>query len=78
MTPETVFNLLNLFNIWLLVKLFVLVLLFFYFVMSLIIARQVDLMNQVLGTNISPLLRTIVVFHAISVGLLFFLAVLLI
>ncbi len=78
MTVENIAAIIALLNIWLFIKLFVLVLLFFYFVLSLIITRQVDLMNQVLGTRISPAIQTAVVFHAIAVGILFFLAVVLI
>ncbi|OGG05876.1 hypothetical protein A2872_02650 [Candidatus Gottesmanbacteria bacterium RIFCSPHIGHO2_01_FULL_42_12] len=64
----------NLFTFWAFVKLFFLVLLFFYFVLSLVIARQVDLMNQVLGTNISPFIRLVVIVHSVAVAILFLLA----
>ncbi len=74
MTPETLTNLMVFFNIWLFIKFFILVLLLFYFIFSLVITRQVNLMNRVLKTNISPGLRLITIIHAISVGFLFFLA----
>ncbi len=62
------------FNFWLFIKVFALVLFLLYFLLSLIIARQVDLMNQILGTNISPLLHLAVLIHAVAAGSLFLLA----
>lgn len=76
MTPETLINIFGLFNFWGLVKLFALVLFFFYFVLSLVIVRQTDLMNQVLGEEgVSPVLRLVTLVHLVAVGFLFFLAV---
>lgn len=74
----TTFDPIGFFNIWLFIKLFALVLFLFYFILSLVIARQVDLMNQVLGTNIAPGIRLVVIIHAVAVGFLFFLALILI
>ncbi len=78
MTPDTIFNLFGLFNLWLFIKLFVLVLLFFHFVLAALVIRQTSLMTQVLGTNISPLIKLITLIHALAVAVVFFLAVILI
>ena len=74
MSIDQLIGLTSLFSFWAFIKLFLLVLLFFYFVLALVITRQVDLMNQVLGTNISPFIRLVVIGHAAAVALLFFLA----
>jgi hypothetical protein len=62
-----------LFNLMIFIKLFALVLVFFYFIFTLIILRQVALMNQVVETSFSPVVRAATWLQAIAVGLLFFL-----
>ncbi len=78
MTPDALNLISGLFNVWLWVKLFSLVLVLFYFVLSLVIVRQVDLMGQILKTEVVPALRTASLLHAAAVGILFILVVILI
>jgi hypothetical protein len=60
-------NLINLFftDSWIVFKLGLLVLFFFYFLFSLIVVRQVQLMTDTLITQVSPLLRAFSIIHAL-------------
>ena len=64
---------LNLFQLSLLVKLFLLVLAFFYLVFSLVVYRQISLMTQVLDSRISPVVRLTALLQIIAVAVLFLL-----
>lgn len=75
MSIEQIFGLANLFQFQLLFKLFILVVSLFYFVLTLVIYRQIALMTQILESKISPLLRTVAIAQIIGVGVLFFLGV---
>ncbi len=75
MTLEQILSLASWFQFKTLFKLFILVVSFFYFVLTLVIYRQMSLMTQILESKISPLLKTIAVFQIIGVGILFFLGV---
>lgn len=66
------------FDIVVLIKLFALALVFFYFIFALIVSRQVSLMNQVLETSFTPVVRLVTVIQVIAVAILFFLVFLLV
>jgi len=50
---------------WIIFKFSLVVLFFFYFIFTLIIVRQVQLMTDTLITHVSPLLRALSVAYAI-------------
>ena len=54
---------------WGFIKIFLIVLLLLYTVFAAICLRQIDLMNQVIEAQISPLLRLIAILH-LSVAIL--------
>lgn len=64
-------------NIYFFAKLFILTLFFFYVVFALVVLRQVDLMNQIIGTAISTLLKLVATLHLVLVFILFVLGVVL-
>ena len=73
----TIDQILALFQISLLFKLFLLVLAFFYFIFAIVIYRQISLMTQVLNSRVAPVVKSIALLHIVAVGVLFFLVVLL-
>lgn len=62
-----------LFNFSMWIKLFSLVLIFFYFILSLVIVRQVKLVGQLVQTEFSPVLQILTVLHSFAVFGLFIL-----
>lgn len=56
-----------------LIKLFSLALVFFYFIFCLVVTRQVALMNQILETSLTPLVKIVILVQTIAVACLFFL-----
>lgn len=61
------------FAVWDLTKAGLLVFLGLYFIFSLLVVRQVQLLTSVLGTTFSPLFRTIAFLHVLlAVGVLLF------
>ena len=66
-----------LFNIIFLIKLFSLALVFFYFIFCLVVTRQVALMNQILETSLTPMVKLIALVQTIAVIFLFFLILIL-
>jgi hypothetical protein len=66
-------NITWLFDLVILIKLFALALVFFYFIFALIISRQTSLMNQVLETSFTPIIKIVTLLQVAAVGLLFFL-----
>lgn len=77
MTPDQAVNIINIFQLGLLVKLFLSVLAIFYGVFLVVVYRQVVLMTQVLDTRISPLVRAVAMGQVVTAGVLVLLAVLL-
>lgn len=75
MSPEQILLMLVSLSPWFYVKIFVLVLLLFYTIFAAICLRQVDLMNQVVEAQISPVLRTIAILHLAGAIFTFLLAV---
>ncbi|MEK7127617.1 MAG: DUF5657 family protein [Patescibacteria group bacterium] len=59
-------------------KLFSLVLIFFYFIFTLVVYRQVTLMNQILETSFTPLVKLTALVQIVAVVVLFFLVFLLV
>jgi len=51
------------FAVWDIAKAGLLVFLGFYVIFALLVARQVNLLNSVLGTHFSPLFRTVALLH---------------
>ncbi len=69
---ESVNYILN-FAVWDLTKAVLLVFLGLYLIFSLLVVRQIRLLNSVLGTNFSPLFKTVALFHVVlAVGVLLF------
>ncbi|MBI4099377.1 hypothetical protein HY440_00040 [Candidatus Microgenomates bacterium] len=75
MSPEV---LANIFQFHLLFKLFFLVVVLFYFVLTVVIYRQVTLLSQTLNSSISPLIRQIAFVQIVVVGVFFFLGLVLV
>ncbi len=74
---ETADYILN-FAIWDLTKIGLLVFLGLYFIFALLVVRQVQLLNSVLGTNFSPLFRVVALLHVLlAAGVLLFALVIL-
>jgi len=63
MSPEQI--LLNIISIspFLWIKIFLLILLLFYILFAAIILRQINLMNEMVEAQISPILTTIAILH---------------
>ena len=57
------------------VKIFILVLLLFYIIFAVIVFRQVELMNEMVEAQISPILRMLALFHLASAIFLFLLSI---
>lgn len=77
MTLNQVVNIINIFQIGLLIKLFIAVAAIFYLALTVIIYRQIVLMTQILNTEISPLVKTIAMVQIVVAGVLVLLAVVL-
>lgn len=77
MTLNQVVNIINIFQIGLLIKLFIAVAAIFYLALTVIIYRQIVLMTQILNTEISPLVKTIAMVQIVAAGVLVLLAVVL-
>lgn len=61
----------NLLIIWLVIKWMIVVLVFLYFVFSLIVIRQVNLMSDALITQVGPALRLLSILNTVvALGLL--------
>lgn len=56
--------LLSLDNFWQIVRVIILVAAVLYFIFSLIVVRQVNLMTETLITEVAPLLRAAAIIHA--------------
>ena len=66
------FMILN-FAVWDLTKIGLLTFLGLYLIFSLLVVRQVQLLTSVLGTNFSPLFKTVALLHVIlAVGVFLF------
>ena len=76
MTADQLTNILNFFQLGMFVKLFVLILGLFYFVFTAVVYGQIDLMNQILKSQIAPLVKTIALVQIFLAGVLFFLIIL--
>ncbi len=63
MTPEQFLMLLVSWWPWVFLKIFTVILAFFYMIFSAICLRQIDLMNQMVEAQISPLLRLVGIVH---------------
>ncbi len=70
-------GILTIFQPGILTKLFFTVLGLFYFVLALVIYRQISLMTQVLDSKISPVVKTAALAQIAATGVLFFLALVL-
>ena len=69
---ETTDYILN-FAVWDLTKVVLLVFLGLYLIFSLLVVRQIRLLNSVLGTNFSPLFKTVALLHVVlAVGVFAF------
>lgn len=75
MSLDQILAITNFFQFGMLFKLFLLVVVLFYFVLTIIIYRQISLMTQILESKISPLIKGIAVLQIIAVGFLFLLAI---
>lgn len=51
-------------GVWLIMRVGIIILAVFYFIFSLIVLRQVNLMTETLITEVSPLLRAFAILHA--------------
>ncbi len=61
------------FAVWDVTKIGLLVFLGLYFIFSLLVVRQVQLLTSVLGTNFSPLFKTVALLHVVlAVGVFLF------
>jgi len=61
------------FAVWDITKIILLIFLGLYLLFSLLVVRQIRLLNSVLGTNFSPLFKTVALFHVgLAVGVLLF------
>ena len=66
------------FAVWDLTKVGLLVFLGLYLIFALLVVRQVQLLTSVLGTNFSPLFRTVAMLHVLlAVGVFLFALVIL-
>lgn len=66
------------FAIWDLTKVGLLIFLVLYLIFALLVVRQISLLNSVLGTNFSPLFRTVAFLHVLlALGILLFALVIL-
>ncbi len=63
----------TIFQFHLIVKLFLLVLAVFYFVLTIVIYRQITLMTQTLNSSISSVIKSISIAQIIAVGVFFLL-----
>lgn len=54
----------SLFNFWAVPRIAILILASFYFIFSLIVARQINLMTETLVTKNSPVLRAFAIIHS--------------
>lgn len=70
-------QILGIFQFGILIKIFFVVLGVFYLVLTGVIYRQVQLMNQILVTNMSTVLATVALVQVVGGGILFLLALLL-
>lgn len=71
MTIDQLFNMISLFKISFLVKLFLLVLGFFYFIFTIVVYRQISLMSQTVQTSVSGVVKLIALIQILLVlGLL--------
>lgn len=77
MTFSQVADIINIFQIGLLTKLFLVVAAIFYLALAAVIYRQVGLMTQVLKTRISSLVETIALGQVVTAGILVLLAIVL-
>lgn len=62
------------FAVWDLVKVGLLVFLFLYLIFSLLVVRQINLLNSVLGTAFSPLFRRVSFLHVLLALVVFLFA----
>lgn len=74
MTPELLLQLLISWWPWIYLKLFFLIFFVLYIIFASILFRQIDLMNQMIEAQISPLLKLIGLIHLIAAISLFLLA----
>lgn len=72
MSAESNVNLIGLLvNVWVLIKLLILSLMALYFIFSLIVLRQINLMTETLITEISPVIKGLGFIHVfLALGLL--------
>ncbi len=77
MTPDQLAIILNTFQPSVFIKLFALILFFFYFVFSAVVFQKINVMTQVLDTNISPIIKILALIQIFATIGLFFLAVML-
>lgn len=69
-------DIITLFDLKVLGKLFLMVLVAFYFVFSIVVYRQITLMTQTLNSNIAPVVKVLALLQILAVAGLFFLVVL--
>lgn len=69
-------DIITLFDLRTLGKLFLMVLVLFYFIFSIVVYRQITLMTQTLNSNIAPIVKVLALLQILAVAGLFFLVVL--
>lgn len=66
-------DLITLFDLRVLGKLFLMVLAVLYFIFAVVVYRQITLMTQTLNSNIAPIVKVLALLQIAAVAVLFFL-----
>lgn len=66
-------DIITLFDLKVLGKLFLMVLALLYFIFAIVVYRQITLMTQTLNSNIAPIVKVLALLQIAAVAVLFFL-----